>query len=60
MKPGALRCRKLRAAGITDPLTVRNATCDVVQTGSKAFIESAKAVEEAVNLETANGHEYNS
>ena len=45
--------KAVRAAGITDPLAVRNATYDVVQTGSKVFIESAKAVEEAVKAQPA-------
>lgn len=38
----------VKAAGITDPLAVRNATYDVAITGNKTFIESAKALEEAV------------
>ena len=36
------------AAGITDPLAVRNATYDVALTDSKAFIETAKTMNEAV------------
>jgi hypothetical protein len=40
--------KAVRAAGITDPLAVRNATYDVAMTDSKGFIETAKIMDEAV------------
>ena len=47
-----------KAAGLTNPLTIREAAYDVAQTGSKVFLESAKEMEAAVKALPADKQKF--
>ncbi|MCB1099597.1 MAG: VWD domain-containing protein [Verrucomicrobiae bacterium] len=47
-----------KAAGLTNPLAIREAAYDVAQTGSKVFLESAKEMEAAVKALPADKQKF--